>query len=332
MKYSRILTRRFTPIVMLTRIGFVPTSTHPIAAINSENDKCCENNEVRDNPIDNRVPGIIFYTEMINFPQSRLTGFSVKRFTRPFLIVLLAMVQIRPLYAELGTIMSLGVGHGESHSQGDYTENLSNRIFAMGFDYDYQQGLFLARGQSSTKNDFKQMDLIFGYGSRHIKIGTGFVGIQTSIPQNPTSIFDTSGVFTADTNRRIDLSITTIPLYLRLKHYVSDNFILIIDGYYGLYSHGSMTFPVFYGGSNQYATVSSVPKKQGGAEGYSVAAIWRLDHKSSAICLEYQYREATMVKKTSAINTDVFGLIGSVTTPQLTFQSSAVMLKYVLVK
>lgn len=269
---------------------------------------------------------------LINFFTFRNTAADMKNVSRLLLITLLFMVQCSTSYAELDTIMTFGIGQGTSNTQGDYTGSLSGNVFRMGIDYDIQNGLFLTNGLSSTKNDFKQMDLIVGLGTKNIKLGTGFIGIQTSLPTNPHYLFDTSGTFATDNNKRIDLSVTTIPLYLRFKPYTSRNLNLVVDGYYGLYSRGSMTFPLFETGSGQYATVSSVPKEQGGAKGYSVALIWRLPHKMSAIKLEYQHREATMVKKTSGIETDVFGLYGTVTTPEMTFQNSALLLNYVLAK
>lgn len=233
--------------------------------------------------------------------------------------------------AELWSAYNAGIGMGSSRLTGDFIRDQSGNTFEFGINVNQEYVLFRLLARTEMDNRFKGEDLIIGYGNRYIKIGTGLTAIQGTIPtrrNNDTTINDFN-LIQGDSRYDTDVSVTTIPLLLSITPYHSNNFMFNIEGYYGLYSKGSMTIPIIVLGFDAY--LQTEPQRQGGARGYSVSMTWRLNSidKNLAVKLQYRYQQAHMNKQETRIQQDILGLFGTVTMPELDLEQETIMLSVV---
>lgn len=233
--------------------------------------------------------------------------------------------------AELWSAFNAGLGAGHATLAGDYIRDQKGTVVELGFNVNQENLLFRLLGRTEDDNRFKGSEFILGYGNRYFKIGTGLMGIQGTIPSSEkivTSV-DGFGIIQADKDRDTDVSVTTVPLLLSITPYHSDNFKLNIEGYYGLYSRGSMTIPVLAIGMQAY--IHTEPVRQGGAKGVSASMTWGLRniHKNLAVQLRYQYQEARMNRQKTTFQGDALGNLGSVNMPELDLKQETIMLTFV---
>ena len=233
--------------------------------------------------------------------------------------------------ADLWSAYTLGIGTGQSQLTGDFNRDQSGTVHEFGFNLNQERYLFRLLGRTENDNQFKGSELIFAYGNRYIKIGTGLMGIQGRIPTTDATVtsINSLGLIIADKTRDTDVSVTTLPLMLSITPYQSDNFMFNIAGYYGLYSKGSMTIPVRAGGAKAY--IHSEPQRQGGAQGYHVSLTWGLRtlHKDIAVQLSYRYQVAKMNKQQTTFKGDAFGTLGTINMPDLDLKQETLMLSFV---
>jgi hypothetical protein len=234
-------------------------------------------------------------------------------------------------FCEMYPFYSMGGGYGQSAVSGDYLKSDRGSAFSMGIESEFPRWLFAFEGSANIDNKFNSGKLLFGYGRPSFKIATGFIGHGVNVPTEDTYA-GTAGAdnLDIDTSRETEVSVTSIPLYLRWTPFRGEAFVLSIDGFYGLYAIGSMDIPVRVLG--QPATVSTDPEKQGGNKGISVSAIWKLPKVDNvAIKFVYRYAESDMDSRTSAFKNDPLGLLGTATTPDVNFQSEVLLLSVVFV-
>jgi len=252
---------------------------------------------------------------------------------RKLLFSIILLFNSATAHAELWSGYTLGIGLGESHLAGDFKGDQSGTVHEFGFNLNQEDYLFRFLARTENDNQFKGTDLIFGYGNRYFKIGTGLMGKQGTIPTTDKTVtsINSLGIITVDKTRDTDVSVTTIPLLLSITPYHSDNFMINLEGYYGLYSNGSMTIPVRVGGSKGY--IHSEPQRQGGANGFSASMTWGLRklHKNIAVQLSYRYQEAIMNKQQTSFKGDAFGNLGNVNMPDLYLKQETFMLSFVYI-
>ena len=235
------------------------------------------------------------------------------------------------VHAELWSAFNLGIGMGRATLAGDIAREQNGTVVELGFNIEQEDYLFRLLGRTEDDNRFKGAEFILGYGNRFFKIGTGLKGIQGSIPSTDNIITDINGfgIIQADKNRDTDVSVTTIPLLFTFTPYHSDNFKMNIEGYYGIYSRGSMTIPVL--ALRQEAYIHTEPVRQGGAKGISASMTWGLGQikKNLAVKLQYQYQEAVMNRQQTTFLGDSLGNLGIINMPSLTLTQETLMLTFV---
>jgi len=239
-----------------------------------------------------------------------------------YLLVTFILIGFNTCFAAPPPIFTAGIGQGTATVRGDYVVDLSHTVVALGIDYESDKLLFTFDGHVSQNDTFKQLRLLAGYGNRYIKLGTGLIGLQSSIPTAPGALW----FFPFDTNRRTDVSATTVPLYLRLHPYVSEDIQVTIDGYYGLYTQGSLSIPMKLGGK-----VSTEPKRSHGRYGYGASIQWRSSRwPRIGLKLGYSVDVGEMDAGSSVVSGDPFGLIPPLSMPALTLENRTVLLSVVI--
>jgi len=244
---------------------------------------------------------------------------------KPFVYVSLLLFSIFLLQTGIVEAKSryiFGPGVGQSRVEGDFTRQISSHIFDIGIDLEAETWLFSFIGGSATDNRFKDMRLLAGWGNQWVKLGTGFIGMQSSIPTIEQSL----GPFLR-TSSQIDtyVSATTIPLYMRLTPIQTTNWSVMLDAYIGLYSIGSMRLPVYtlYPGKLGYINTKST--KTGGTYGASLSVDYRIS-KKYCISLTYRREAGRLDRGKAGISRDVLDLIDPVDIPQLNFNNQLLLL------
>jgi len=248
------------------------------------------------------------------------------------IIILVALLLVSfQSKAELWSAFNAGVGLGSISLNGDFVREQSGTIFELGFNVNQENYLFRLLGRSENTNKFKGSEFTMGYGNRYIKIGTGLMGIQGTIPTTDKTItyINSFGLIRADKSRDTDVSVTTVPLLVSITPYHSDKFMFNVEGYYGVYSRGSMTIPVLAIGQEAY--IHTEPKTQGGALGYSASMTWGLGRltKDLAVQIKYSYQEAKMNRQQTTFKGDALGNLGVINMPDLDLKQETLMLTFV---
>ena len=219
-------------------------------------------------------------------------------------------------------IFSLGTGLGEATVRSDTQQDFTHSVVELGIDYESERILFQFLGYVSRNNTFSDLRLLAGYGNRYIKLGTGLMGMQSSIPTASGNLF----LLPTDPDRLTDVSATTVPLFLRIHPYRSDNLIITLDGYYGLYTQGSLAIPLKIGGK-----IKTESRQSHGRFGVGGSLLWRLPAiPRLGLKLAYAVHHGTMDPGSTTVIDDVFGLIPPIPTPNLTFETRTLMLSVVV--
>lgn len=220
-----------------------------------------------------------------------------------------------------------GVGIGKSNTTGDFIQSRRVNVFSMGFDAEKKGVLFIFHGDADTNpdNETSSLSLILGSGWRNLKLGTGFITQKTSVP---TTNMVQYPLITTDQSRLTHISVTTIPLYIRIHPLITEQFIFTIDGYYGLYTRGSMSVPVNALGMN--ATMDTETQQAHGARGVGSSVIWRFgSNHRFGIKLENRVSEGHMDRNKTGFHGDILGAFGAVTIPEISLRNRTTMLSFV---
>lgn len=218
----------------------------------------------------------------------------------------------------------LGLGRGTTESSGDYVDSKNLDAFSMGLDVETSRFLLLFNGTGDLDPNAKAaaMSFIIGGGWRYLKAGIGFVAQESSFPTTPESPHP---MFPTDTDRLTQVSVTTVPVYMRIHPWVSDNLVLSLDGYYGLYSRGSLEIPLALGMGEPY--LRTEPEKAGGAKGWVGMATWKIPGSHPfALRLSYGVGYASMDRQQTTIRDDPLGLTSPVEVPQISYKNTVAML------
>lgn len=218
----------------------------------------------------------------------------------------------------------IGLGRGSSDTKGDFIDSKKLDAFTMGFDVETDGFLFLFNGTADLDPDTKaaSMSFVVAGGWRYLKIGTGFVTQESSVP---TTAASPHPLFPTDTARPTQISVTAIPVYLRLHPWVSDNLVLSLDGYYGVYSRGSMEIPLAIGVGSAY--LRTEPEKAGGTKGLLGMATWKTPGNNPfALRLSYGLGYARMDRQQTGVRDDPLGLTSGVDVPEISYRNTVAML------
>ncbi len=220
-----------------------------------------------------------------------------------------------------------GLGVGQSHTTGDFIQSRRVNVFSIGLDAEKKGVLFIFNGSADTNpnNETSSLSLILGGGWRYLKIGTGFITQKTSVP---TTNMVQYPLITTDQGRLTHLSVTTVPLYLRLHPLITEHIVLSVDGYYGLHTRGSMSVPVTALGMN--ATMDTETQHADGARGAGASIIWRFGGSNRfGLKLENRVNEGHMDRNKTGFHGDVLGAFSAVTVPEISFRNRTTMLSFV---
>lgn len=241
------------------------------------------------------------------------------------LMFVFSMVTVN-VNAGMNSLYSVNYGVGQSVVNGDYTQSYSSDVVGLEIDYDGEDYLFEFGGVTSTNNEFKNMKLLVGYGNKYFKVGSGFYGIQSSIP---TKEYSLHLLLRTDPSEQTEVSTSTIPLYVRFSPYKSGTFSIELDAYYGLKSWGSMTIPVQTIIPGKTAYVTTEPVSAGGTKGGSLSLTYRINN-GVGLRLSYWVEQGQMDKEKTRIANEPLGFVGPVETPNLWIKNEMLYLSLVL--
>lgn len=231
-----------------------------------------------------------------------------------------------PVIAQpLGTTLYAGAGAGRSSISGDYQRTIRNIVYQSGIEFETPRWLFDFSGYAANDDRFKGLTLIGAVGNSIIKIGTGFEGIQSSYPTRPGVV---AGFFDADTTQDTDVSVTSIPFFLRIHAYQSHKVSITLDGYTSLYSTGSINIPVHTLLPGVSGKLAAESKKTGRSYGGELAITYRVT-RQVGIRLTYQRRRGHMDSMKAKIVGDFFGVTQPITTPTLDMSNESILLAIV---
>jgi len=237
-----------------------------------------------------------------------------------FLLLLCSTSQAEPPT----TLYTAGVGMGRSTVSGDYSMEFIHPSFELGFDYESEHILFQFIGSTAFDNAFKSLHLFVGAGNRYIKLGVGMIGMDASIPTEKQTL----QYYAADESRYTRASASSMPIFLRLHPYSSEQFIFTLDGHYGLKNNGSLTIPTRVFGLP--ATVSTEPQRSQGRYGYGGSILWRPSHDYDfALRLAYTYNYGEMNAGVTTMKNGLMSGLVQIKTPQLVFETEQVILSVV---
>lgn len=199
-------------------------------------------------------------------------------------------------------------------------------MFGMGFDAEKKGVLFIFTGLADTHTDseMSSLSLILGGGWRYLKLGTGLITQKSSVP---TTNMVEHPLITTDSSRLTTISVTTIPVFLRLHPLITERLVLTVDGYYGLRTRGSTSIPVEALGMK--ATMDTETQHAGGARGIGSSAIWRLGSSPFGLKLDYRVSEQHMDRNRTGFHGDVLGAFSAVTVPNIAFRNRTMMLSII---
>ncbi len=219
-----------------------------------------------------------------------------------------------------------GLGVGQSQTTGDFIQGRRTSVFSMGFDAEKNGVLFMFTGLADTNSnsEMSSYSLILGGGWSYFKIGTGLINQKSSAPT--TNMVEFPLIIT-DSSRLTTISVTTIPVFLRLHPLITDRLVLTVDGYYGLRTRGSTSIPVDALGMQ--ATMDTDTKHAGGARGIGSSAAWRLGSSRFGLKFEYRVSEQHMDRNTTGFQGDVLGAFSTVKVPDITYRNRTMMLSIV---
>jgi len=222
------------------------------------------------------------------------------------------------------TLYTAGLGMGRSTVSGDYSMEFVHPTFELGFDYESERVLFQFIGSTAFDNTFKSMQLFVGGGNRYIKLGVGMIGMDSSIPTKKQTFFFS----TADESQYTKASASSMPILLRLHPYSSDNFILTLDGHYGLKNNGSLTIPTLtFGIPGKFDTE---PQRSQNRYGYGASLLWHPSRNYNfAVRLAYTFNHGEMNSSITNMDNKLFGSLIQIETPQLVFETEQLMLSAV---
>ena len=233
----------------------------------------------------------------------------------------------------LNPFYGVGFGYGTSAIQGDYIKNYSGSVFGMGFNVETTHFLGIAESGSTTTSEsdaLKYMNFVLAAGWQRFKIGGGFLGNAASLPTDERLASGSRNI-TVDYSRETELSVTVAAVFARLNLIKNRNLVIFFDGYYGLYSKGSLTLPIkILGAFDGY--VSSEPQKQGGGYGGRFSVLWRLPWAKN-LAMEATLRDSyiKMNPVTGPYEQDFFGVMGTATTPDISIRNRTVMVQLLFV-
>jgi len=229
--------------------------------------------------------------------------------------------------SDLLPVYALGAGVGTSTTRGDFIQDKTIDVVAINRDLENNSTFLILRGITATDNEASGLSILTGLGWRHFKFGTGLVRQTTTVPT--ANNIDFMGLFTTDTGKDTTVSVTTIPLYIRIRPIVTSTWLVILDGYYGLYSKGSMRVPIQAGGLDGY--IDTEPQSAGGTKGVNAALAWRPSAISKwALRLDYTIGQGAMDRNLTHYQGDIFGLLGKAQVPDIQFTNRTAILSFAL--
>ena len=251
-----------------------------------------------------------------------------KAFSHDSLCILITLLafSFATYAASPSSFYSTGLGYGDATVTGDASMRFTHPAFEMGFDYESRQGIFQFTASNAFDNTFRRVSLVLGGGTRHIKIGTGFIGMESSIPTKRQPLF----LYIADTSRYTRASASSIPLFLRIHPYLSARWMMTFDAHYGLMNTGSLTIPVRFLGLK--TEIDTEPKHSQDRYGYGASLLWRPSPSGIiALRLSYRYEYGEMNAGAAKIKNNALSKWIQIETPQLIFETQLLMLSVVFV-
>jgi len=238
------------------------------------------------------------------------------------LIVLSCSTQ--PALAQNQSHLYIGTGTGQSSTTGDVNRTFSGKALTMGLEFDRDKWVALVDTAAAEDNRLNRVKLVGAYGNKYIKVGTGFIGGNSSIPTTPGTV---ARFYATASNEDTKVSASTIPLFLRFTPIKTKNFMFNVDGFYGLYSIGSMTIPVQTIIPNRNAYLTTQSKKSGGVYGGSISMLYRFK-KDMGLRLSYTTQYGKMDAGSSRIENDPLGITTPVATPNLNFKNDLLLISF----
>jgi len=219
----------------------------------------------------------------------------------------------------------LGSGMGTSTVSGDFSRTIKSPFYELGMDYETDSWLFHFSGESATDNRFKALRVFGGYGNEYIKVGTGLIGVQSSIPTTPGII---GGFYQKETSHDTAISSTSIPLIVRVTPFKSKKSKFMIEGFYGLYQRGSITVPIKVGSPNNPAFITSESKSSGNTFGLKTTFDYKFT-KHLKLRLNFESEYGQLNKGQSPIVSDTLGVLPPINIPAVKFNNRSVSLSLI---
>lgn len=244
------------------------------------------------------------------------------------LLVSAALLSIHPVATQAATISTswyAGAGMGNIRMAGDYQRAMRTQVFQSGVEAESSTWLLDFSGYAATDNRFKGLTLIGAVGNTLLKVGTGFAGLQSSYPTRPGRV---AGFFDADTSEDTDVSLTSIPLFVRLHLIHARSVSITLDGYTSLYTSGSINIPVHTLIPGVTGKLAAESKKTGRTYGGEITLMYRFS-RQMGLRLSYQRRVGDMATRQARILGDFFGVTTPVALPTVSMQNNIVLLSVV---
>lgn len=219
----------------------------------------------------------------------------------------------------------IGTGMGQSTVTGDFSRTVESPLFETGINIENNNWMFHFSGETASDNRYKGLKLFGGYGNPFIKIGTGFIGVQSSIPTTPGII---GGFYQKSTEEDTGISSTTIPLIVRITPYKSKAISFNLDGFYGLYSIGSTTIPIRTIIPNETATISTNSSSTDNTYGLNATLQYSI-HKKIKLRLNFKTEYGQLLAGESSIESDILGITQPVSIPGMKFNNRSISISLI---
>lgn len=234
----------------------------------------------------------------------------------------------------LGTGCAIGFGSGNTSTVGDISQQMRVGNFHLGIYSESNRWLFEFAGTADTGSEGRMSSfrMLLGGGWRHLKLSTGFWQQKSSMLTAPAIPIPQVGpLITTDTSTPTQISVTTVPVHMRLSPLLSKNVGIHLDGYYGLHTRGSLRVPVNVAGLAGY--FDTEPVRAGGARGYGLTMDWaasRGRYGSLVVQISSSVGFGDMDRGSASISNDVLGLMTPQNVPDVEFKNRITMLSLVI--
>lgn len=234
----------------------------------------------------------------------------------------------------VGTGFAVGFGSGTTSTVGDISQSMRVGNFHLGLYSETNRWLFEFVGTADTGSEGRMSSfrMLFGGGWRHLKLATGFWQQKTSMPTAPgIPIAQVGSLITTDTSTPTQISVSTVPIHLRISPLLEKNVRIHLDGYYGLHTRGSLRVPVNVVGLAGY--FDTEPVRAGGARGYGLTvdvAASRGRYGSLVAQLSSSVGFGKMDRGSANISNDALGLMTPQNVPDVKFKNRVTMLSFVI--